>query len=202
MNNIVYANPVEVPFTVPTIYCVNSPPLYQQVLQLRKKVYGELFPAIKNVGNPDLFDFGARVWVTLDESRCVNSTSRLVLDSEAGLPSEAYLKNHVMHLRNAGAKLAEFGRFINFSSHHSSLISKHHYRHLFFEATHLQVDTVLIVAPQIKYSLYAEKFGAKLLCEDIHEDYGCGKAFALYAWNLNSVAKSFFEWIGLVNHCN
>ncbi|HVK98226.1 MAG TPA: hypothetical protein VM553_00365 [Dongiaceae bacterium] len=189
--SIAYSQPQQ---DQPNIIPVTTTGLYQQVLQLREKVYRPLYPGIKNIAAADPFDFGARLWVTLDPHGCVDSTARLAPDGDAGLPSEAYAGPYLDALRDNGLHIAEFGRLMSDQDHAPTGLSRHYYGHAWAESLRAGIDTIVIVANQNMLSLYGPCFGARLLCPDIQEDFGSGTPFSLYDWDVRNTAPAFFTW--------
>ena len=185
------------PASPPAILQAQSPALYRQVIGLRGRHYGALFPSIRDAGAADPNDFGALVWVTLDQQGHVNSTARLVADGDAGLPSEAYVGPWLAPLRDQGLRIVEFGRFIIDSTDQPTQLSRRYYGHVWAEAYRTGIDTVVMVARQSKVTLYGHCFGAQQLCADIGEDFGSGSAFSIFAWNIHNTASTFFSWAGL-----
>ncbi len=183
--------------TASAITQVHSSALYQQVIALRGRCYGTLFPNIRDAGMADPHDFGAVVWATQDPHGQVNSTARLARDGENGLPSEAYAGPYLATLRNQGMQIAEFGRFVIESASQPAQLSRRYYGHLWAEAYRTGIDTVVMVARQSKVTLYGSLFGARQVCRDIGEDFGSGSPFSVYLWHISKTAPAFFTWSGL-----
>jgi hypothetical protein len=181
-----------------TITKINNLTLYKRGLNLRAAVYGRLFPGVEAPGNPDPFDFfGASLWISTDITGNAVSMSRLVVDSDAGLPSENVLAPLIAARRERGERFAEFGRLINTSGDARAI--KLHYAQIYYEGQRLGIETILMVAPLAKRRLYVRHFGAELLSANIGNDYGSGIIFAVYAWQLAKTKNPFFKWTGITN---
>lgn len=173
-----------------------------QAIELRGQVYPTLFPGVDNPEKPDIYDFTSIVWSAQNVSGNMVATARLAYDDPVyGLPSERYLQQHLVSRRKKQARLAEYGRFINIEEGEAKKdLTRAFYSKLYFHACCDDVDTILIVAPQDKSTLYVNIFGAELLCEDIDEDFGSGVPFSAFAWDIRVTKPEFLIWtLGLSN---
>lgn len=168
---------------------------YQMALQLRGTVYRKLYPKISTPEKPDLFDFKAHLWGTLNQHGEMDSSGRLVQDSTVGLPSEVLLMPFVADAREEGKKVAEFGRLI--SLNHSARVLKAYYLRLYKEAVAHDIDIIYIVAPISRERFYAGKLGAAVLNRDVKESFGSVETFAAYGWQVRQPSSSFAKWVGL-----
>lgn len=174
------------------VSCISE---FKQVIQLRKDIYSEKYPSV-DLSFYDIFDFHASIWLGQSDSCKAVSTSRLVCDSDSGLPSEKYIKKYINHLRMSGYKLAEFGRLINIDKSSVHNVSAH-FREAYLNAVFNSVDTILLVTSAHKKAFYSRRIGAKVLCDDIGENFGSDDVFSLYAWHLDSTSENFFSWVRL-----
>jgi hypothetical protein len=165
----------------PTLIHVADPDLYSRVLSFRETVYAECYPAIKSAGVPDILDFASHYFTSLNHNGEVTSCSRLVLDSDCGLPSEVFLNRHIAPYRLRGAHLAELGRMAVRDS--GSRIALAHFAQAFDLCRRLNVHYMVFVAPLKKRDFFTKFLGAELLCDDINEDFGSHKTFAIYIWD-------------------
>lgn len=184
---------------LPEIIQVNCSHLYQRLLAHRAEHYAPLFPGIQDIGKADPYDFGARIWATLDSKGFINSSVRLVLDGPAGLPSETLIGPCLAPLRDQGLRMAEIGRLIVGNVEAPTQLSRRYYSLVWAEALCAGVDTLIMVARQSKQTLYIPYFGAHLLCTDIGEDFGSGTPFTLFRWDVRNTAPAFFTWAGLTS---
>lgn len=168
---------------------------FNHVIRLRKEVYSQQYPAV-DLSGYDIFDFHASIWLGRNNKEEVVSTSRLVKDSDSGLPSESHIKPYIHSMRLSGYKLAEFGRLINIERSNSHHI-KAHFKAAYLAAISQSIDTVLLVTSAKKKKFYVRYFGAKVLCSNIGEDFGSGNVFSLYSWSIQSTAHAFFSWVNL-----
>lgn len=171
---------------------------YRAVLALRNKVYQEVYPAIGEQP-ADIYDFGINttVFFSTDSQGNVTSSSRLVRDDDQdGLPSETYIEAAIEPYRKQGQRLGEFGKFVNVSSG-GNYIAKLHHRAIYSLAANTEIDVVIMVAPNKRKSLYVKWMGAKVLIEDIHQNFGSEQAFSVYAWSIKRTKERFFRWAAI-----
>lgn len=162
------------------IISVADPGLYSRVLEFRARVYRQHYPAITHPDAPDIYDFGSHYFTTVNGAGEVTSCSRLVLDSEKGLPSEPYLTQHLESYRRSGQRLAELGRMAVDDDTPGVVIA--HFAHALQVARQCSVAFIVFVAPWQKRAFYIKYLGAQLICADIQESYGSGKTFSIYVW--------------------
>lgn len=169
----------------------------RKAIELRGRIYADLFPRVAEPGKPDIYDFNSILWVAKNSGGATVATARLAHDDpECGLPSERYVAGYLKSLRKRKAKLAEYGRFVNIEAGQAKKdLTKAFYGRVYFHACCHEIDTILIVAPIAKESLYVDCFGASVLCADIGEDYGSGTPFAAFTWDVRSIKPDFFTWI-------
>ena len=184
------------------IHVINSLQDRERAMELRGTIYSGLFPQIDDPEKPDIYDFNAVLWAAKDPTGSVVATARMAYDDpQIGLPSERYLHSYIESRRQQNAKISEYGRFVNVESgNNKKNLTKAFYARLYFHACCENIDTVLIVAPRAKQTLYVDCFGAEILCDDIGENFGSDSAFAAFAWDIRRTKHDFFSW--MLSHQN
>lgn len=169
---------------IPAIIKVCDSGLYSRVLRFREKIYSEHYPAIKSAGTPDIHDFASQYFTTLNAQGEVTSCSRLVLDSAQGLPSEKFLAPYVAQYRARGELVAELGRMAVVDA--APGIAVAHFVQAFNVSRELGIDHIVFVAPTQKSPFFTKFLGAQLVADDIQENFGSQKTFAIYLWHTDA----------------
>lgn len=175
---------------------VDTLPILKDVIRLRRDVYVQQYPKV-SFEQYDFFDYFSTIWFGCNNKGKVISTSRLVEDSQCGLPSEEYVAEHIKPMRIEGLKIAEFGRLINVDKSNRNMVS-YHFRAAYLEALEKNVDVIIMVTSAKKKLFYSRVFGAKVICKNIGTSFGSDDIFALYAWVIKDTAEEFFHWTNLV----
>ena len=171
---------------------VNSGEQLERVMHFRKEEYRKRYTRIQ-MASYDPFDRYAHIIFAADDHDCVNSTARLVLDSELGLPEDKLFPPLVDQYRKEGKQLMEIGRFI--IRDNDRCLLKKYYQAFYEIAKSTQVDYVVMVMRRKDLAFHKKLFGIDVLVDAIGENFGSEHTFMCAGWNVANTRPAFFKWI-------
>ncbi|MGB0849231.1 MAG: N-acyl amino acid synthase FeeM domain-containing protein [Thiolinea sp.] len=164
----------------------------ERVMSFRREEYRKRYANIEMAGY-DPFDRHSHIIFAEDKQGRINSTARLVLDSEIGLPEDKLFPPLVKQYREEGKQLMEIGRFI-IRDGDCSLLKK--YYQAFYEiAKSSQVDYVVMIMRRKDLAFHKKLFGIDILIDAIGENFGSELTFMCAGWDVDNTRPAFFKWI-------
>lgn len=163
-----------------------------QVMAFRQQAYRQKYKGIV-MTNHDRFDRHAHIIFADNEQGVVNSTARLVLDSEIGLPEDKLFPPLVDEYRRQGKQLMEIGRFIIADGNFCLL--KKYYRAFYEVAKSSRVDYVVMIMRRKDLAFHQKLFGIDVLIDKVGENFGSDLDFMCAGWDVENTRPAFFKWI-------
>ncbi|MEZ5480477.1 MAG: hypothetical protein R3E95_24245, partial [Thiolinea sp.] len=161
-------------------------------MDFRRTEYRKLYHNIE-IASHDPFDRHAHILFAEDQHGEINSTARLVLDSEIGLPEDRLFPPLVDQYRQEGKRLMEIGRFIIRDGNMALL--KKYYQAFYQVARSCDIDYVVIVMRHKDLEFHRKLFGIDVLVERLGESFGSQLTFMCAGWNLDNTRPAFFKWV-------
>lgn len=164
-----------------------------RIRKYRDEQYKQRYPEIDNL-EKDPFDENAIIMFSVDNTKAINSTGRLVIDSQRGLPEDDIFFDATESIRQEHLT-AEFGRFAtssNSSEHVKSYYSSIHALSLF-----LHVDVIFMVMREKDFAIHRRLMKAEILpSKAVENGFGSSHNFISVAWWIDRTPPSFFNWCG------
>lgn len=175
----------------PVLYC-RTFQQYQEILNFRHIEYHKHLKEV--TGLPDPFDCRSHLLFTINSEGLVDSTMRIAVDSELGLPlDEEAFGNQTEHLRDRGYKLLELGRFHTHNSSQSLL--KSYYTSVMSIAEAEQAD-IIVMAMQHRHIHFHEKIvGVEVVDPMLKTNFGSTEPYATVLWDISNTKSKYFNWI-------
>lgn len=167
---------------------------FNKIWAFRKKEYGRVLPNITGFNN-DKHDDYASVLFTENSDGDLTSTGRIVFDNPLGLPEENLVSNLIKGHRQAGLRLAEYGRVIIRDTGKDLL--KEYFKAAYLIAINNNIDSIIVVSKQKDVPFYTKMIGAVLLSDDVGETFGGKDPYACVDWKISNTKPRFFSWCNL-----
>ncbi len=167
----------------------------KKIWAFRAREYGKVLPHISGFDN-DPFDDDAAVLFSENAIGEITSTGRLAFDGSLGLPEERLVSDLIYEHRQAGLKLAEYGRVIINDDAKDGLI-KQYFKAAYVIAANNGVDSIIVVSKRKDVSFYQGMIGVKLLSNNVNETFGGKDPYACIEWKIASTRSRFFRWCSL-----
>jgi hypothetical protein len=168
---------------------------YQKILAFRRNQYEALYPeAITS--EIDVHDRQSVILYTRDaDSGEIQSTARIAMDGENGLPEESILRPILVRHGFTG-NFAEIGRFVIDGHASSADLLKSYYRAFYHIAVAMDISAYLLVARCKEIPFYRKRVNARLLCDDIGTSFGSvDHRFCVLFWPIAQTGTALLNWI-------
>lgn len=166
----------------------------ERVIDYRKTIYASDREEVMDFYE-DGYDEQSYVLYAEDENGELNSTGRLLLDTEKGFPEESILPDSVLKMREDGLKIAELGRFA--ISGNKTTFLRLYYKAVYELGHQLGIDVVLIVMKRRNLPSHKKIMSISILSEQMGHSWDEEQGeLALVAWHIKDDQPKFLRWTG------
>jgi SAM-dependent methyltransferase len=183
-------NLIEIRACLPSmIFLAQSQKELDEIIQYRKNYYQEDTKEVRAF-HDDGLDRYSYVFYSRDSDGKIDSSVRLLIDTEKGFPEESLLPELVHNDRKDGKKIAELGRLL-ITGDKSKLLSIL-YKSIFDTAKILSLDYILVVMKKDNYSSHKKIIPVEIISNEMGKSWDKEKKdLCLVKWNFNIPSKRF-----------